>query len=167
MMFWVCMLSGACGHTYGANGVWQVNGKDVPYGPSPHGMAWGDTPWEEACQLPGGAQVGIGKRLLERFEWWRFEPHPEWVEPHWSPDHYMAPYAAGIPGQVRVVYSPTYHGALTLCDLEAGVTYKATLFDPKNGREIDAGAACAGPDGRWTTPHLPIYQDWVVVLEKE
>lgn len=42
MMFWVCMLSGACGHTYGANGVWQVNGKDVPYGPSPHGMAWGE-----------------------------------------------------------------------------------------------------------------------------
>src|ERR1039457_769639 len=19
-----------------------------------------------------------------RYPWWRFEPHPEWVEPHWS-----------------------------------------------------------------------------------
>ena len=23
-----CMLSGACGHTYGANGIWQVNRSD-------------------------------------------------------------------------------------------------------------------------------------------
>lgn len=166
MMFWVCMLSGACGHTYGANGIWQVNGKEQPYGPSPHGMAWGDTPWEEACRLPGGAQVGIGKRLLDRYEWWRFEPHPEWVEPHWTPQNYMAPYAAGIPGRVRVVYCPTYLGAVTLCGLEAGVEYRAYLFDPKNGRETEAGIAVGDAEGRWRTPHLPIYQDWVVVAEK-
>ena len=25
LMFWACVLNGACGHTYGANGIWQVN----------------------------------------------------------------------------------------------------------------------------------------------
>jgi hypothetical protein len=44
-MFWLCMLSGACGHTYGANGIWQVNTRGTPYGPSPGGRAWGNIPW--------------------------------------------------------------------------------------------------------------------------
>src|SRR5581483_8513710 len=40
-MFWSCMLSGAAGHTYGANGIWQVNRAEKPFGPSPHGRSWG------------------------------------------------------------------------------------------------------------------------------
>ena len=52
LMFWTCLLSGAAGHTYGANGIWQVNTRETPFGPSPHGLAWGNTPWEEAYQLP-------------------------------------------------------------------------------------------------------------------
>ena len=47
--------------------------------------------------MPGSAQLGLAKRLLERYEWWRFEPHPEWAEPHWTKENYSAPYAAGIP----------------------------------------------------------------------
>src|SRR5438128_4943039 len=34
-MFWACVLSGAAGHSYGANGIWQVNRPGQPYGPSP------------------------------------------------------------------------------------------------------------------------------------
>lgn len=36
-MFLSCILSGAAGHTYGANGTWQVNTREHPLGPSPHG----------------------------------------------------------------------------------------------------------------------------------
>ncbi len=43
-LYWSCALSGACGHTYGANGIWQLNARDKPYGPSPHGATWGNTP---------------------------------------------------------------------------------------------------------------------------
>ena len=67
-MFWACMLSGAAGHAYGANGIWQVNTHERPYGPSPHGMKWGDVPWQEAYRLPGSEHLGVGKRLLERYE---------------------------------------------------------------------------------------------------
>ncbi len=69
-MFWACVLCGACGHTYGANGIWQVNTHERPYGPSPHGLSWGDTPWERAMHLPGSAHVSLGKQLLERYPWW-------------------------------------------------------------------------------------------------
>jgi len=32
-MFWLCMTNGAAGHTYGANGIWQVNRRGQPHGP--------------------------------------------------------------------------------------------------------------------------------------
>ena len=105
-LFWSCLLSGTFGHTYGANGIWQVNTVERPYGPSPHGTSWGDTPWQEASQLGGSTQLGIGKRLLERYEWSKFESHPEWVDPHHSAENRYLPYAAGIPGVVRVVFIP-------------------------------------------------------------
>ena len=100
-IFWTAMLSGAMGHTYGANGIWQVNGREAPYGLSPHGSSWGNRPWDEAAPLPGSGQLGLAKRLLERYPWQQFQPHPEWVEPHQEPEKRMLPYAAGIPGQVR------------------------------------------------------------------
>ena len=37
---------------------------------------------ERAPGSPGSTQMGIGKNLLTKYPWWRFEPHPEWVQPH-------------------------------------------------------------------------------------
>lgn len=79
-MFWVCLLNGAAGHTYGANGIWQVNRPGQPHGASPHGGNYGLITWEEAMRLPGSQQMGFGKKLFERYPWHRFEPHPEWAE---------------------------------------------------------------------------------------
>jgi hypothetical protein len=167
LMFWTSVLSGACGHTYGANGIWQVNRREQPFGPSPHGMAWGHTPWDEAAQLPGSRQLGLAKRLLERYEWWRFEPHPEWIEPHWTPENYAAPYAAGIPGKVRMIYWPCTWALPVVHNLETGVAYRAFLFSPVDGSEHDLGTVGAGADGDWHLPlnRQPIYQDWLLVLE--
>ncbi len=171
-MFWACVLCGACGHTYGANGIWQVNTREHPYGPSPHSLSWGDTPWEEAMRLPGSAHVSLGKRLLERYPWWRFEPHHEWVEPHWTTRNWLGPYAAGIPDEVRVVYFPwatatawLREGAFTLKDLERDIAYRSFFFDPTSGREHPCEVA---PDstGDASISHPPIMQDWVLVLER-
>ena len=46
------------------------------------------------------------------------EPHPEWVTPHWTSDDYELPYAAGIPGRLRVVYVPTMWNPPRLTALE-------------------------------------------------
>jgi hypothetical protein len=77
-MFWLCMTNGAAGHTYGANGIWQCNRPGDPHGPSPQhpagGTGYGTIPWNEAMRLPGSTQVGLGKKLFEQFEWWKFRP---------------------------------------------------------------------------------------------
>jgi hypothetical protein len=78
-MFWLCLMNGAAGHTYGANGIWQCNRPGEPHGQSPHGGSYGKIAWSEAMHLPGSRQVGLGKRLLEQYPWQEFQPHPEWA----------------------------------------------------------------------------------------
>jgi hypothetical protein len=167
LMFWADILSGAGGHTYGANGIWQVNTEQQPFGPSPHGRSWGDTPWSVAYRLPGSAQLGLGKALLTRFEWWRFEPHPEWAEPHWSDKDYVQPYAAGIPGEVRLIYAPANWNLPKLANLETNLAYQGTLFNPSNGKEVALGEIKADAHGKWQPPVPPIVRDWVIVLRRQ
>ncbi len=164
-MFWSCMLSGAAGHTYGANGIWQVNRAEKPFGPSPHGRSWGDTPWETAYQLPGSGQLGLAKKLLSRYEWWRFTPHPEWVAPHWTPENYVQAYAAGIPEQVRVFFFPDW-GSPVVKALERNANYRAFFFSPVDGREFAIGTIAGDEHGDWKPAPPPIFQDWILVLER-
>jgi hypothetical protein len=103
--FWVAITSGAAGHTYGANGIWQLNREEQPYGASPHGGNWGTLPWTKAMKLPGGVQVALGKKFLLGCPWWRLEPHPEWARID-LPSSKDTATAAGIPGSLRLVYLP-------------------------------------------------------------
>jgi hypothetical protein len=165
-MFWASVLSGAAGHTYGANGIWQVNTADRPFGPSPHGRSWGDTPWEVAYQLPGSQQLGLSKALLMRYPWWRLELHPDWVEPHWNKENYFQPYSAGIPGELRILFLPPMWNPPKLKQLEPGIQYRAFFFNPANGKEHEIGKVKVDASGDWQSPDPPIFQDWVLVLEK-
>jgi hypothetical protein len=78
-MFWLCLMNGAAGHTYGANGIWQCNRADQPHGASPHGGTYGKIAWDQAMHLPGSGQVGLAKKLLEQYPWHLWQPHPEWA----------------------------------------------------------------------------------------
>ncbi len=164
-MFWACMLNGAAGHTYGANGIWQVNTPKEPFGASPHGRSWGDTPWQTAYRLPGSAQLGMAKSLLTKYEWWRMEPHPEWIEPRWSEQNYMQPYGAGIPGELRVFYFPRTGSVNHKVEqLERGVRYRAYWWNPVSGKETDLGTVTGAVEWRPIAP--PILQDYVLVMER-
>ena len=170
LMFWTNVLSGAAGHTYGANGIWQVNRRDQPYGKSPHGGTYGPIPWDEAMRLPGSQQLGLGKKLLEQYPWYRFRPHPEWAA--WAaapaaPQEFEVPYTAGIPGGVRITYVPAPR-PITVRRLEPGRGYIAAYFDPVTGRRTAIGPARPDPDGSWTVaPPRGDPADWVLILEPE
>lgn len=170
LTFWAAVLSGAAGHTYGANGLWQVNTRERPYGPSPHGGTWGNTPWEDAYQLPGAFQVGLARQLLERYPWWQFEPHQEWIEPCGSPEDVNAPFAAGIPEKVRIIYfyNPTFPWSAipsTVVAIEPHIRYTALFWDPRNGDTYDLGAVVPDAGGCWQVPLQPTMADWLLVLD--
>ena len=169
-MFWTCMMNGAAGHTYGAGGMWQMNSETA------RGSTYEFTPWFTAMDFPGSRELGLGKKLLERYQWWRFEPHQEWVEPHGDAireEHPAAeghaepnkrwaamngncelPYAAGIPGETRFVFLPGRHyydwTPPLIRGLEAGAKYRAFYFNPVTAREFDLGIVTP-PAGKRTT----------------
>jgi len=172
LYFWSCLLAGAAGHTYGANGIWQINTSDRPYGPSPHGSSWGDTPWQVAAQLPGSTHVGVGKKLLDRYPWYEIEPHQEWIETGqigmYKPEHasFAVPRAAGIPGKLRLIYTSYLLGGLSkVKGIEPGVAYRASYLNPSDGSQIDVGEVVPDESGDWRPPGPPIFRDWVLVLE--
>jgi hypothetical protein len=168
-MFWQSILSGAAGHTYGAAGIWHagVEGDHGNWG------AWNRQPydwttWKHGMNYPGSTQLGLGKKLLEKYSWQRFEPHPEWAP---------GCFAAGIPGEVRFIYLPrrniyNWDGA-EVKDLEPDVDWHVSYFDPATGRKFDQGTiqATAKAGDKDAKPvsfkkNVPSPQDWVLVLER-
>ena len=170
LTFWSSILSGTAGHTYGANGIWQLNTKEKPYGPSPHGGNWGNTPWQDACQLAGSQQLGLARQFLERYRWWEFEPHQEWVDPAGNPKNVRALFAAGIPGQVRIIYfyEPTFpwlDKRISILAIEPDVIYSAFFWDPRTGDEHPIGKIEPDTNYCWQVPLQPTFNDWVLVFE--
>ena len=171
-IFWMNMLSGAAGHTYGAAGIWHAS---VEGDPGCASGAFGGrkvydwTTWKEGMNYPGATMLGLGKRLLEKYEWWKFEPHPEWVE--------KGCFAAGIPGQVRFIYLPRRNiynwSGPAVKNLEPDVDWHVYYFDPATGRKFDQGTikASAKAGDKTAKPvdfkkNIPSPQDWVLVLER-
>ncbi len=165
-MFWASILSGSAGHTYGANGIWQVNTREKPYGLSPHGHSWGGPAWDIAAALPGSGQLGMAKALLMRYSWWKLEPSPDLIDPRWSKEDYWKPFAAQIPGEAVIAYIPPAYKGSTFRNLKPG-NYHALFFNPADGTQTDIGAVTPEADGSWKIAEVPIFQDWVVILENK
>jgi hypothetical protein len=184
-MFWLCMTNGACGHTYGANGIWQCNRPGQPHGPSPHhapdSAGYGKIPWDEAMDLPGSAQVGYGKLLFEKYDWQAFQPQPAWAEylhemASSNPDSNYGPYATGIPQKVRIIYVPAPR-SVRVIGLEPTIAYRAAAFDPQTGESTELGAVTPDRQAAWTVSRkssddepqkveIKAADDWVLILER-
>lgn len=151
-LYWASVLSGSPGYTYGAHGITQFNSEEFPSFVQPQGQSWGEGVWRDAYQFRGSAQVGIGKKTLEQFEWWKLEPHPEWVPPAASASlREFSAYAAGIPGKLRLIYFSAVSGTdLAVKELEPGVEYDAHFVTPSSGKRLPLGKIKGDANGTWT-----------------
>lgn len=168
-LFWTCVTSGAAGHTYGAQGMWAMSSRYEPFRGTT--MNWGDGYWQDVMHYPGSGQVALGRRLLERYPWWRYESRrlPE-VERAGR----IASFATGIPGTVWVFYYAAtcmdgiFQGVQgTSIPIEEGASYRAFFFNPRTGAEVDLGPVQPGTNGAWPAPNKPSMEDWVLVLHTE
>lgn len=169
LTFWTAILSGSKGYSYGANGIWQINTLFKPFGNSPHGISWGDTPWEESYQYQGAVQLGYAKRFLENYEWWLLEPQPECILPYQDLYRHDAVRTAGIDSRLRITYfhessqqpiSKEYY----LIHLYINMEYEAYFWDPSTGERIIIGKIKSDYKGRWRIPNRPTVKDWILVL---
>jgi hypothetical protein len=99
-----------------------------------------------------------------RYSWWKLEPTPDMIDPRWSKADYWKPFAAEIPGQAVFAFLPASYSGSTFRNLKAG-SYRAFFFNPADGSETEIGSITPDANGSWKIAEVPIFQDWVVVLE--
>ncbi|MDR3623369.1 MAG: DUF4038 domain-containing protein [Paludisphaera borealis] len=164
--FWAhTVASGLAGHTYGVNGVWQVNGRETPYGASPGGNNWGTTPWDVAMKLPGSGQIAAARRLIESIPGWNhFEPRPDLVA--WTaapPAKTPAPLCVANSEGARLVYLAAPRD-VALRGLPAGASLQAFWFDPVEGKKAPAFDLKADAQGQAVASPPNAEHDWVLVV---
>ncbi len=160
--FWAHLLNSGCaGHTYGVNGVWQVNLTDKPFGKSPSGRNWGNTPWQTAMNLPGSTQLSYAKKFLLTLPWNQLSPT--------SSIFTGATSAATTPsGNCALAYAAK--GQTLIANLgKFTAPVAARWFDPTRGVLSDIqGTPFSNNDSREFSPpgkNADGDADWVLVLE--
>jgi hypothetical protein len=170
-LFWANLLEGACGFTYGAQGIWAMNDRNAPY----HGStgSWGDGFWQDAMHAPGSGHVGLGARILRTFPWWRLRPSEETAAV--SEGHSFS-LVGRIPGELVVAYLPCNCLPLDALGnqrnwgrpfpirIESDASYTATYLNPRTGERIPIGEVVA-EKGSWQPPVKPTMEDWVLMME--
>ena len=167
ILFWTNMMSGASGHCYGADAIWQFNTEEELFGASPGGHTWGNTPWEEAHQWKGSYYVGLGRKILQQYPWQHLEPQTDFVSPHASAENRMHAYALGN-DSLRLVYFPHYTPwgqQYELLRLDPEATYQATFVDPMNGERHPVDNLITGSNS-WQASAAPTMQDWLLELKQ-
>ncbi|MBN1672071.1 MAG: glycoside hydrolase family 140 protein [Kiritimatiellae bacterium] len=152
--YW-CLFSGACGHTYGADGLWQF--RCPPKSPT----------WTEAMAYEGGAQMQHVRALMESVPFGKGVPDQTLVaSPIGTPKDktYVAAMRAQD-GSFALVYL-TQGGSVTL-ELEklgAGRPLQAEWFDPRTGARTAIGEQAAAATASFDAPSRGAGCDWVLVL---
>jgi hypothetical protein len=141
--FWLAMLNGAAGHTYGAAPIYEVNNPDKPLH---HFGQYTFMTWKEGMDFPGAYQIGLGAQLLQKYPWWQFTPHPEWITPRGTtllePRSGVNGYDLGDPRSLaNPDWSPT----------EQFMTRPETVF----------------PGGEWTARHGNFRQPYAAGIPKK
>jgi hypothetical protein len=159
--FWMCVLAGAAGHTYGANGVWQMSTSSDDF--LGH---WGEADWRAAYAFVGSSQLGAARAFLEALPWWELEPCVDWITPHWGAKREDMPLTAAAGGDLVLVYFPATRRGFdaVLRNLEAGREYQSFWFDTRSGEILEARSFTA--QETWAVPARPSLNDWLLVVRR-
>jgi hypothetical protein len=158
--FWAHLLNSGCaGHTYGANGIWQVNLPDKRFGKSPGGHDWGGTPWREAMSLPGSTQLGHAKRMLSTLPWNQFAP---------AVSVFDGAISSSITSDHRCGLAYSLGDSLLLKRDQIKAPFRAQWFDPTSGQFRDADFKPLSDEDQlqFTSPgpNAAGDRDWVLVV---
>jgi hypothetical protein len=176
-LFWSNILSGTSGHSYGTDGIWTFRSEENYMGWLGR---WTMDKWQDGMNLPGSYQIGLGKKFLEKYQWQKFKPHPEWIIPHSDKKNLYYPYCAGIKGVVRFIYIPGIYlqkrvldfSEIKVTDIEKNSDYIAFFFNPRNGDTLERQNVEPDRNGNWSPKkygwfNWPSMEDWVLIMENK
>ena len=157
--YWA-LFAGAHGHTYGANGVfqfWKGEGEGDRFGVRRR--------WHEALALPGAAQMGLVRRLIESRPMLSRVPDQTLLtsDPGTGSEHLRA--TRGVDGAYAFVYTPTGRPFAVDLGMLSGNTVEASWYDPRTGEVHMAGTRPTGGTETFAPPTSGPKDDWILVLD--
>lgn len=138
-------FAGGAGHTYGGFPVWDFT-RD------PKSDTYQHT-WRDALKFPGAPQVAtVLRRLLDENQWWNLTPQPALIAG--DPGHGSSRNVAmrSAEGERILAYLPMNSPAKIKLDLAGMSKATARWFDPRDGRETQAGEHACGSTVEFKPP---------------
>jgi len=152
------VLSGAAGHTYGCNGVFQFW---VPDGEA----TWQPgIPWTEAIDLPGAFNMGLLKALMLARPWHELAPDPGLVVGGQGAGGHYVPAARSVGGDFAYLYVPEGQTVAANLARMGGEALDACWFNPRQGDYMAAGRFPAEGVVSFAPPPGDPDPDYVLVL---
>jgi hypothetical protein len=154
--YWA-VFAGACGHTYGCHDVWQMKTAER----EAVGFSRGD--WQTSLNLPGAAQMGHLRRLIESFDYFSRDPDPLMLDdPGSGGEHMEACKGNGF----GLVYTPLGQPVRLRANRLSFRRARAVWFDPRKGVRGAAENFDSSMARTFAPPGKPARgNDWVLILE--
>lgn len=155
------LMSGAAGHTYGNNSVWQMWQPDRP------SFVPAQIAWQEALDRPGAVQMGYVRRLFESRPFTRLVPDAAVLM---SPTEVGAAYTNAMraeDGSFLWVYTPMGNPVTVNLQAIAGNLATVHWYNPRTGeaQRIDGQFGTIAPQG-FVPPSQGRGNDWVLVVDR-
>jgi Protein of unknown function (DUF4038)/Putative collagen-binding domain of a collagenase len=156
--YWA-LFAGAGGHTYGCHDVWQFLSDRHPP------VSAGRTPWHEALNLPGAAQMRHARELIESRPFLVRLPDQALLasDPGEGTEHVQA--TRGADGSYAFVYTPAGKEVTVRMDCIAGETVAAWWYNPREGTSRALGEYPNRGLHEFAPPAEGPGNDWVLVLD--
>jgi hypothetical protein len=154
------VFAGACGHTYGAHSIWQFLDKDLH-----PAVGHARTPWRDAIDLPGSAQMMHLRALIELRPSLSRIPDQSVVRSP-EPSGATGPWATRAEdGSFAFVYLPEGQAVtLNTGTLQGNPGINYTWYDPRTGA---TRAATFSENAQFVPPTSGTGCDWVLVLDAQ
>lgn len=159
------LFTGACGHTYGHNSVWQM------WAPGREPVLDPLMSWREALDRPGAGQMQHARRLLESRPFLTRIPDQAVLAPHPLPN--VIPGAGRMffaatrdaDGGYAMVYAPVGRAFSVNTSLVTGRRLRAWWFNPRDGSATLIDEANNTGERGFTPPDEGEAIDWVLVID--
>jgi hypothetical protein len=156
---WWAVMSGACGHTYGHNSIWQM------WEPRHKAVIPVVGPWYEMLDRPGAFQMGYMKQFLEKLDFLNLFPDQSLFVFNWSQclDHLAA--LRHRDGTKLIVYSPKGNSfRISPANLAPG-KLQATWFNPSTNEMGMHQIVERKGEIQFDPPSSGNDTDWVLLVE--
>lgn len=156
--YWA-LFAGACGHTYGANGVFQA------WKPGTSDSFGVRRTWREALDLPGSSQMRFIRQLIEKGRFEERIPDQSLLvsDALTESDHIQACRAED--GSYALVYSASGQPFDLALRKLRGRRLVSKWYDPRTGTWTSEEIIEAAPMATFSPPSSGAHNDWVLLIE--